>query len=162
HHQPRRLCQGGARDRPRHDDEIPLQARRQILLGRVHQTMIDLYCFGDSITYGGNDSERGGWVDRLKVEQLARGGNVFNLGIGGEPSRGIRPRFESELGARFNPDARSLITLGYGGNDAASIDGKLLVPEDEYRENLAWAIERARGCEVFLVNVTPVAREEVR
>ncbi|HEY7956801.1 MAG TPA: SGNH/GDSL hydrolase family protein [Polyangia bacterium] len=127
---------------------------------RVH-----CYCFGDSITYGDSDTERGGWVARLKTECLARsacgelGADVFNLGIGGETTRLMRARFSPELEARLEGGARSLVTLAYGANDAAESDGSFLVPEKEYAENLAWAIDEARrqGCEVWLLNVTPLA-----
>lgn len=125
---------------------------------------MDLYCFGDSITYGECDTERGGWVARLKIECMAgyaSGGpdrNVFNLGIGGETTRMMRARFSSELQARIDPAARSLVTLAYGANDAAESDGSPLVPEDEFVDNLAWAIGEARrlGGEPWLLSITPV------
>lgn len=123
---------------------------------------MDIYCFGDSITFGACDTERGGWVERLRSERLAPAGaevQIFNLGIGGETTRMMRSRLKPELETRLNPSARSLITLAYGANDAAECDGQLLVPPGEYVENLSWAIDQARqrSCEVWLLNVTPVA-----
>jgi acyl-CoA thioesterase I len=127
---------------------------------------MDIYCFGDSITFGEFDTERGGWVDRLKTACMARfvatgqpGDSVFNLGISGETTRMMRARFGAELQARFDAEVRSLVLLAYGANDAAESEGSLRVPRDEYVDNLAWAIDEARrlGCEVWLVNVTPVA-----
>src|SRR5689334_11923117 len=56
---------------------------------------MDIYCFGDSITYGECDTERGGWVDRLKTARMAPEVSVFNLGIGGETSRMMRARVKS-------------------------------------------------------------------
>jgi lysophospholipase L1-like esterase len=125
-----------------------------------------LYCFGDSITLGEYDTERGGWADRLKVDCLARavapnepGYRVFNLGISGETTRKMRARLTTELGVRLDVVARSRVLLAYGANDAAESGGRLLVPLEEYVENLAWAIDEARRltCDVSLVNVTPVA-----
>jgi lysophospholipase L1-like esterase len=131
----------------------------------LHSSM-DLYCFGDSITYGECDTERGGWVDRIKTECMARfvaqGGpdvSVFNLGIGGETSKMMRSRLKTELKTRLDASARSLVTLAYGANDAAESGGSLLVPREEYVANLSWAIDEARqlGCEVWLLNLAPVA-----
>lgn len=126
---------------------------------------MDIYCFGDSITYGASDGERGGWVDRLKTACLARhleGGpdvDVFNLGIGGETTRMMRSRLSAELAARLEPGPPSRVTLAYGANDAADAGEGLRVPLEEYVDNLSWAIDEARrvGCEVWLLNVTPVA-----
>lgn len=134
---------------------------------------MDLYCFGDSITYGDNDIERGGWVDRLKTACLSRRRdmNVYNLGIGGETTRGMRARLVAEIEARLDRSTRSVVTLAWGGNDAASIDPlaspsdrSFLVPETEYRDNLAWAIDRVRerSCEAWLLTVTPVVSDGVR
>jgi lysophospholipase L1-like esterase len=127
---------------------------------------MDIYCFGDSITFGEYDSERGGWVDRLKMACMARflahgepEDCVFNLGIGGETTAMMRARLAAELDARLDPDARSLVTLAYGANDAAECDGRLRVPPEAYVDHLAWAIAEARrrGCEVWLLDITPVA-----
>jgi len=127
---------------------------------------MDIYCFGDSITLGEYDTERGGWVDRLKTECMKRfvalgqpEDCVFNLGIPGETTQGMRARLTNELAARWDPDARSLVILAYGANDAAESDGSMQVPVEAYVENLSWAIDevRARTCDAWLVNVTPVA-----
>jgi lysophospholipase L1-like esterase len=119
---------------------------------------MDIYCFGDSITYGECDTERGGWVDRLRTERMAPEMSVFNLGIGGETTRMMRSRLKSELETRLDRAARSLVILAYGANDAAESGGSFLVPLEEYVDNLSWAIDevRALGCEVWLLNVTPV------
>ncbi len=128
--------------------------------------MMNILCFGDSITRGENDGERGGWVDRLKVYCISRFLNrkdheecVFNLGIGSENTRMMRLRFIPELKARIAPTSRSIVTLAYGANDAAEKNGMFSIPVDEYVENLSWAIDEARGmgCEVWLLNITPVA-----
>ncbi len=127
---------------------------------------MDLYCFGDSFTLGEYDAERGGWVDRLKTEGMARflsegdpGVCVFNLGIGGDTTQGMRTRLKAELLTRLDKSARSLVILAFGAVDAAEGDGRFVVPLEEYVENLSWAVDELRllGCEVWLVNLTPVA-----
>ncbi|HUQ05770.1 MAG TPA: SGNH/GDSL hydrolase family protein [Kofleriaceae bacterium] len=127
---------------------------------------MDIYCFGDSITFGEYDHERGGWVDRIKIACMARyvaqgepEDCVFNLGIGGETTEMMRARLTAELDARLDPEARSLVMFAYGANDAAECDGSFRVAPTAYVEHLAWAIEEARRrrCDVWLLNITPVA-----
>lgn len=128
---------------------------------------MDIFCFGDSITFGEYDIESGGWVDRLKTSCMAgyivqgqSDDSVFNLGIGGETTRGMRARFETELKTRLNATQRSLITLAYGANDAArETSGETLVPQKEFIDNLSLAIGIGRSlkCEILLLNITPVS-----
>jgi lysophospholipase L1-like esterase len=127
---------------------------------------MDIYCFGDSITLGEYDGERGGWVDRLKTECIARflargepDDCVFNLGIGGETTQRMRVRFKHELATRVDPSVQSLLLLAYGAVDSVESGGRFLVPREEYVENIDWAIDQAREhrCEVWILNVTPVA-----
>jgi lysophospholipase L1-like esterase len=58
--------------------------------------------WGDSIVHGGNDAEKGGWVNRLKLDTAGRGwgDHVFGLGLGGDSSRDVLERIEPELRAR--------------------------------------------------------------
>ncbi|MFI5345888.1 MAG: SGNH/GDSL hydrolase family protein [Elusimicrobiota bacterium] len=128
--------------------------------------MSGIYCFGDSITRGENDLLHGGWADRLKafyLRQYCRDGDeercVYNLGIGGETTAGLRRRFLPELQARLDPDGRSVASFAYGANDAAGTGKSFVVPIAEYIKNLSYCIDAAKkmGCEVFLLNITPVS-----
>ncbi|MEK7063211.1 MAG: GDSL-type esterase/lipase family protein [Patescibacteria group bacterium] len=84
--------------------------------------------FGTSITRGSFDSVGGGWVSRLSAYVDARipperGTDiieVYNLGISGDTSRGVRERFASELTPRADGAEYSRVTvlLEVGGNDA--------------------------------------------
>lgn len=40
---------------------------------------IDILIFGDSITYGAWDSEKGGWVNRLRLTLENKGEIYFNI-----------------------------------------------------------------------------------
>lgn len=42
--------------------------------------------FGDSITWGASDFEKGGWANRLRnyLEHKDKGDKIYNLGIGGD------------------------------------------------------------------------------
>jgi lysophospholipase L1-like esterase len=128
---------------------------------------IDVVCFGDSITRGESDAERGGWCDRLKTAGIARYQErgrdeecVFNLGIGGENTDSLRERFVSELKARFDADSDLFVLLAYGANDAAKVDGKPVVPLERYLENLAFCVEETRKLDgtPLLLTITPVAK----
>jgi hypothetical protein len=107
----------------------------------------------------GGAAPSAGWVDRLKTECMARfvargepDDCVFNLGIGGETTRMMRSRLKTELETRLDASERSLVMLAYGANDAAESAGSVLCPQEEYVENLSWAIEQARRlhCEVLV------------
>jgi acyl-CoA thioesterase-1 len=128
--------------------------------------MHNIICFGDSITLGELDEIGGGWVDRLKSEYMRRWAIgsaaealVFNLGIGGETTQGLRGRFEAELKQRRSVSSCDIATLAYGANDAVVRGKKHLVALDVYIENLACCIKiaHAQTVRVALVNITPIA-----
>jgi lysophospholipase L1-like esterase len=128
--------------------------------------MTNLLCFGDSITYGEVDEVGGGWVNRVRTECLrrivaGRGAEVVvhNLGLGGETTRGLRDRFEAELGPRAAGGGQDIVLLAYGTNDAVQRDGESLVSLEEFLGNLSHCIRvaRTRGMGTALVNVTPIA-----
>ncbi|QQR52167.1 hypothetical protein IPG36_06395 [bacterium] len=111
-----------------------------------------IYVFGDSQTYGAWDSQ-GGWCDRIKLEMhqltLDESAGVkyqmFNLGIGGEHSRGLLGRFKTELDFRHRPDWPPVIVIATGSNDTRHSSGSdPIVPIDEYRTNIKALIEIAR------------------
>jgi len=128
--------------------------------------MINILCFGDSITHGQADSEAGGWADRLKQFFFAQGCNacyqeinIFNLGIGGENSDGLRRRFGNELRARFIKGQTHLVILQYGANDIVIHKNKNIVPERYFVRNITECIEQAKqaGAMVLMLNLIPIA-----
>ena len=84
---------------------------------------------------------------------------VYNLGIGGETTAGLRRRFLPELQARLDPEGRSVTAFAYGANDAAGTGKSFVVPIAEYIKNLSHCIAAAKklGCGVLLLNITPVS-----
>jgi len=105
---------------------------------------MDRLCvWGDSITYGASDTEKGGWVNRLKIYF---GGDddapsVYNVGISGDNTSNLVERFSVECKAR-NPDA---ILFAIGVNDSQhDIDGKFRVPLKDFRKNLRFLFEEAK------------------
>jgi lysophospholipase L1-like esterase len=83
-----------------------------------------IFCFGDSITLGCNDSTGLGWPGRLcrGLVHNDRSVAVYNLGINGDTSQDIAARWRAETGARSR-NAPGLILFAFGFNDAAKTDG---------------------------------------
>ena len=93
------------------------------------------YAFvGDSITTGTGDDDFLGWPGRVCVRERKAGHDVtlYNLGIRGDTSKLIEPRWRRECEARFPPDVLCAIVFAFGINDSAEDVGKgLRVPLPE-------------------------------
>ncbi|MBU6500990.1 MAG: hypothetical protein KGJ89_02590 [Patescibacteria group bacterium] len=92
---------------------------------------MNICIFGDSITWGASDTEKGGWVERLKTYF----GNkyeaiIYNLGIPGDTTIDLLKRVESECKSR-KPD---LIIFSIGINDLWRDDR---TPIKKFAENIA-------------------------
>ncbi|MCU7800714.1 MAG: hypothetical protein KZQ70_11335 [gamma proteobacterium symbiont of Lucinoma myriamae] len=128
--------------------------------------MFKILCFGDSITLGEKDTERGGWADRLKkhyFEQFADSQTqkitLYNLGIAGETTDGLVNRFDIELGARNIKGQKLIVVFAYGANDIVIHKDKNIVPESYYIRNLKHCIESAKKfkADILLLNLLPIA-----
>ncbi len=90
--------------------------------------------FGDSIVYGYDDFEKGGWANRLKFylweEKLDY--SVYNQGISGDSTVDVLKRLETECAAR-SPE---ILIFSIGINDSAIFSGVSYVPIDMYKNNL--------------------------
>ena len=88
-----------------------------------------IFCLGDSITLGCNDSLGLGWPGRLGRDLTHKGGSLamYNLGINGDTSLDIAQRWRSEVATRSR-NAGGLILFAFGFNDASRpANGKLQV-----------------------------------
>lgn len=129
-----------------------------------------IYAFGDSLVAGTYDTH-GGWCDRLKqdmhkITAEAQDGTkrqMYNLGIGGETSRGLALRIRAELTARHSAAWPAVIIIGTGKNDSRLRDGLPEVPIDEYEQNLRFVIAVAREItdKIILVGIGPCAEAEI-
>ncbi len=84
-------------------------------------------CFvGDSITVGTGDDDFLGWPGRLCVRERAKGHDLalYNLGIRGDTSDLIRPRWRAECQARTPPDVSCALLFAFGINDSVDDAGK--------------------------------------
>jgi lysophospholipase L1-like esterase len=134
--------------------------------------MAVIYCFGDSITYGAWDIEKGGWANRLRAHfddlQLRNPDLyylVYNLGIPGERTDGFIKRFESELAARqkggrgpAGPGEATFI-FAFGANDYVFIPDKndFVTSKEEFMQRMQTAIDIAKkhSSNIVLLNITP-------
>lgn len=106
--------------------------------------------FGDSITQGYDDYEKGGWVNRLFIDVSARQDknnkdyiSVFNQGIDGNTTVDLLERIEAEINAR--KDNNMIVIFDVGGNDAARRDqGESVVPFNLFSKNYSQLIEIAK------------------
>lgn len=106
---------------------------------------MNILVFGSSIEQGFDDTEKGGWVNRLFLEYGTRERGqahgdfhaVFNLGISGDTSDGIVQRFSTELACRVSKDIDNLVIIESGGNDSIRNleTNECAVPIERFAEN---------------------------
>lgn len=107
----------------------------------------DVFVFGDSLVYGNNDYEKGGWVNRLrlKLEGIDPNKNsyVFNLGIPGNNTNDLVKRFDTECSIRSQKAENLIIIFGIGANDVKKIyTGE--TTEETFKENIYTLIKDAK------------------
>lgn len=113
---------------------------------------MNILVFGSSIEQGFDDTEKGGWVNRLFLEYGTRQKGqphgdfhaVFNLGISGETSDGIVRRFKAEMIPRL--DDENLTIFESGGNDSIRNleTGECAVPLERFKENCRTMVAEAK------------------
>ncbi|MDO8571220.1 MAG: GDSL-type esterase/lipase family protein [bacterium] len=102
--------------------------------------------FGDSVSWGAWDMEKGGWVNRLWFHVAKRKGEdyveIYNCSVSGGTSNTILERLEIEAKVR-SADALIFQT---GGNDASyeNEQGNFLVQPEKFRENISEIIKQAK------------------
>jgi len=87
-------------------------------------------CFiGDSITNGTGDNDIRGWPGRLCAAEVAAGHDLtdYNLGIRGDTSADMLPRWKSEVTVRLPPFLKCAVVFNFGLNDATEQDGAVRV-----------------------------------
>jgi len=101
--------------------------------------MVKLLVFGDSITWGAFDTEKGGWVERLKIFEFDKGTSVYNLGISSDDTNGVLFRLENAILAINKIEPEEIIILfSIGSNDARYVLNKetKFVPINTFEKNL--------------------------
>jgi lysophospholipase L1-like esterase len=134
--------------------------------------MAQIFCFGDSITYGAWDVANSGWAQKLRMyldkkqeEDDSLYFLTYNLGIPGETTGGLVNRFSSETKARIREEKQeeNIFIFAYGANDAAMIpsQNKFRVDAEDFKNNLENVVDQAKkfGNKIFILNITPVNEE---
>jgi lysophospholipase L1-like esterase len=127
----------------------------------------NIFCIGDSITYGLFDSE-GGWCDRLKKHFLQlemknqRSIRVWNIGISGQIILDFvsKPERQSYPYSLIKKSRKNIFIIAFGANDAAfdTITGAHLVPHEKFTQTLQGIIDGYNVFgEVVLLDITPVS-----
>lgn len=106
--------------------------------------MKNICIFGGSVTWGGNDSEKGGWVNRLRLwvdSQIKHEIEVYNLGVTGDTTENLLVRFEVEALAR----KPALIIFSVGINDSAYDNETDMnrVPLPKFIDNMEQLVRKA-------------------
>lgn len=120
--------------------------------------------FGDSIAFGKNDPEFGGWAGRLrKYLDCKENKNVFiNLSVSWETSKGLLSRIERETKVRIRnrPPEDFLIIIAVGINDSLIRVGETnpFTPEKIFRRNIKKIIQISKnlGVHILIVGLLPV------
>lgn len=119
--------------------------------------------FGDSITWGASDSERGGRVERLKVYFGEKYDiDVYNLGISGNATEDLLGRIENESKVR----EPNIIIFAVGVNDAQFVHStnSNRISDDGFRNNLKKLHEIAKKftAKIIFVGLTPVDESKTK
>jgi len=127
--------------------------------------MNKILIFGDSIVWGAIDSERGGWVNRLRnflESEINSESPIYNLGVAGDNTRDILRRFEFETKQRLDEkDEEEIVFIfGIGINDSQFVfsQNSQRVPLEEYNNNLEKLLSIARrfSDKILFIGLTPV------
>jgi lysophospholipase L1-like esterase len=118
-----------------------------------------IFCLGDSITLGCNDSLGLGWPGRLGRDLRHNGRSLamYNLGINGDTSLDIARRWRNEVDARSR-DAAGLILFAFGFNDASRpANGELQVELEASIGAARQLLQEAKAVsEVLWIGPTPL------
>lgn len=121
-------------------------------------------CFvGDSITVGSGDRDFLGWPGRLSVAETERGHDVtlYNMGVRGDTSEMILPRWRSECDARLPDHVNGRLVLSFGVNDTAEESGAgIRVPLAQSLANARTIIDEAhRWLPTLMIGPIPVIED---
>ena len=135
--------------------------------------MAQVFCFGDSITYGSDDLTKTGWANQLRAfldNKDNAYGLVYNLGISGEMTDGLVERFERETQSRLKvlkeiKRKNNTFIFAYGANDTIFFVSKnaFAIDSDKFKDNLVGVIRKAKelGDKVYIQTITPVVTDRI-
>jgi lysophospholipase L1-like esterase len=125
--------------------------------------------FGDSIVWGADDLEAGGWVERFKIhfKKTEKFNEVFNLGNPGEDTDQLLARIGNECSVRIKPEnrPRDLVIIQTGLNDSQYILSKndFRVHPNKFKQNIRELIKISEKfvSRIVFIGLTPVDESKV-
>lgn len=108
---------------------------------------VNILVFGDSITYGAWDNEKGGWVNRIRLALENKSEiyfNIYNLGIPGDTTINLKKRFDNECNQRFNIDDKTIIIFSIGINDSQITENKRTILISDFKKNIEELNDKAK------------------
>lgn len=119
---------------------------------------MNICIFGDSITWGAYDPDKGGWANRLKIyfEEKNEDIEIYNLGICGNTTYDLINRVENEARTRNS----NLIIFAIGINDSKYLNTTKsnLVSNNDFEKNINELYQLARKItpNTIFIGLTPV------
>lgn len=119
---------------------------------------MNICIFGDSITEGYYDEEKGGWVNRVK-EKL-NGDKIYNFGISGDTTEDLLGRFYSDINNK-NPDM-NIFAIGVNDSEFSQKEKRNLVDFNKFKENISRLIEKSKKFTKNIIFIGLVSVDEIR
>ncbi len=123
--------------------------------------MTQILVFGDSIVWGAEDLEGGGWADRFKLwfKKTGKFNEVFNLGNPGDNSEWLLERMNIECAARIEEKnrERDIIIIQIGMNDSTAGKNDAMTTPENFGSNIEKIIRLAQkySSRAVFVGLTP-------
>jgi acyl-CoA thioesterase I len=126
---------------------------------KIDKKFMNICIFGDSITHGAFDQEKGGWANRLRLhldnlEDFED--EVYNLGVSGDNTEGLLERFEAE--AKFRESGFLIFAIGINDSQYVISENQNRIPIEKFEQNIQELIARARKItnKILFVGLTSV------
>lgn len=137
--------------------------------------MVRIIVFWDSITWGANDLEMQGWVNRLRnyYENNNKNISVYNCWISWDNTDDLLYRFDGESNARYYQRSKNIIIFAIWINDSQYINEKWnnTTNINKFKSNILQLISKAKDkyeiIFLWLTNVdesktTPIPRSPTK
>ena len=130
----------------------------------------NIFCLGDSITYGLNDN-KGGWCDRLKVHFLEKeitdpnhsSIRIWNFGISGQTIKSfIENGTLQEPFTRIKKNKSNIFIIAFGANDCAysTDESDFLTSTEDFTQSLKKIVDLfSEFGKIIYINITPISTD---
>lgn len=127
----------------------------------IDSTIKRICIFGDSITWGACDYEKGGWVERLKTDLLEHTDiDVYNFGVSGNSTVDLLARFDAEVEI-MKPEV-IIFAIGINDSNYLSDPNVLKVTLKDFEANILTLVNKARKITDKLIFVGLTSVDETK